>query len=60
MATVSQCTGDDNHKGHICVLKREGLSELVERLTDNPAVSCANCGVEANSEALVCAPVRLR
>ena len=53
------CTSLEKHHGHICFLRSRGGVSLDEIRTDNPAVSCAICGVEADSEDNVCSPVPL-
>ena len=51
------CVCEENHEGHICLLRSQGMTTLVETLTNKPTVSCFTCGVEANSAANVCSPV---
>jgi len=60
METITTCSCEVNHPGHICVLRSEGLTNVIELLTNKPTVSCFICGVEANSEANVCSPVTLK
>ncbi|MBJ6751660.1 hypothetical protein [Geomonas anaerohicana] len=51
------CAGDHEH--HICFLHSKGLVNEVEKLTDNPTVTCAICLVNANSPDNVCSPTTL-
>ena len=51
------CTG--NHERHICYLHSKGMVEEVEKLTDNPTVTCAICLVNANSPDNVCSPTTI-
>ncbi|MBT0665104.1 hypothetical protein KI809_12425 [Geobacter pelophilus] len=45
----------DNHATHICQLKATGLTAELQRVTDNPTVTCRHCGAQANSAQYVCA-----
>lgn len=49
-----RCTGKD-HQMHMCSLKAAGNTELIERFSSQPAVSCKHCGAKANSLEYVCA-----
>ncbi|WP_026841414.1 hypothetical protein [Citrifermentans bremense] len=51
------CAGDHEH--HICYLHSKGKVEEVEKLTDNPTVTCSICLVNANSPDNVCSPTTL-
>ena len=51
------CAG--NHERHVCHLHSKGLIEEVEKLTDNPTVTCSICLVNANSPDNVCSPTTL-
>ena len=59
MESIKNCTCPENHKRHICVIRSQGLTNLVEALTNEPTVKCVTCGVEANSAANVCVPVEI-
>jgi len=59
MEAAKSCNSEDNHKGHICVLRNEGMTNLIELITNKPTVICSLCGAAANSEAHVCSPVPL-
>jgi hypothetical protein len=59
MDTNSACSCGEKHQGHICVLRGKGMTREIEHLTNAPTVACFTCGVEANAEENVCAPVRL-
>ena len=59
MEPIMNCSDEENHQGHICLLRSEGNANLVELLTNNPTVSCFICGVEAKSETNVCSPAPL-
>ncbi len=52
------CEGE-NHKEHMCALKKANNTELISCLSDNPKVECGNCGAKANSPMNVCKPVEL-
>jgi len=51
------CVGD--HEQHICYLHSKGLVKEVEKITDNPTVTCSICLVNANSPDYVCSPTTL-
>lgn len=51
------CVG--NHESHICYLHSRGMVDEVEKMTDNPTVTCAICLVNANSPDNVCSPTTL-
>jgi hypothetical protein len=51
------CTG--SHEQHICSMHSKGLVQEVEKLTDNPTVTCSICLVNANSPDNVCSPATL-
>jgi hypothetical protein len=53
------CPDPELHERHICALHSKGLTALVEKLTDNPTVTCAICRVNANSPDNVCSPTTL-
>jgi hypothetical protein len=59
MEPKEQCTCAEKHDQHICVLHSKGLVDEVEKLTDNPTVTCAICQVNANSPDNVCSPTTL-
>lgn len=52
------CSAKD-HERHICCLHNKGMFAEVERLTDNPTVTCAVCLINANSPENVCMPAAL-
>lgn len=54
------CTCGEKHTGHICWLSRMGLIMEIQHLSDNPTVSCSNCGAKANLPHNVCFPVPLK
>lgn len=53
------CTSIEKHDQHICFLHSKGLVQVVEKLTDNPTVTCSICLVNANSPDNVCSPTTL-
>ncbi|GFO55302.1 hypothetical protein GMSM_23090 [Geomonas sp. Red276] len=53
------CVCAGRHEQHICYLHSKGMVEEVEKLTDNPTVTCAICLVNANSPDNVCSPTTL-
>ena len=53
----AHCTCGEMHKGHICWLSRMGLIMEVQHISDNPTVSCSECGAKANLPHNVCHPV---
>jgi len=53
------CSCVGNHEQHICFLHSKGLVLEVEKLTDNPTVTCSICLVNANSPEHVCSPATL-
>ena len=55
----SKCTCGETHKGHICWLSRMGMIMEVQHLSENPTVSCSNCGAKANLAHNVCYPAPL-
>jgi hypothetical protein len=59
MGKENECTCEEKHQGHICVLLGKGLSKEVKHLALNPNVACLRCGAEADSEDHVCIPVPL-
>lgn len=50
------CTNPENHKTHLCELKKAGKSEEIKKLLHNPRFICGNCGQKANIEGALCAP----
>lgn len=59
MKSDKRCRCADKHEGHICELDRKGETELIQHITDEPAVLCVSCGAEANCPEYVCTPVKL-
>ena len=59
MEPNKNCTCPENHKRHICTIRSQGLTNLVEALTNEPTVKCVICGAEANSAVYVCSPVTI-
>lgn len=59
MEPKETCTCPDKHEKHICSLHSKGLVQEVEKLTDNPTVTCSICQVNANSPDNVCSPTTL-
>lgn len=53
------CTCAELHKEHMCVLRRKGLINTINRLMCAPHVICEKCDHEANSENSVCVPLQL-
>ncbi|HEX8960573.1 MAG TPA: hypothetical protein VF775_03290 [Geobacteraceae bacterium] len=49
----------EGHKEHMCQLKAQKNTELIECLSQNPTVKCGNCGAKADSPVNVCKPVGL-
>jgi hypothetical protein len=56
---VEICRCVDKHEQHICFLHSKGEVQEVEKLTDNPTVTCSICLVNANSPDNVCSPTTL-
>ncbi len=50
------CTDPDNHKLHICELKKAGKLDEVETLQQHPRFICGNCAQKANVKGALCAP----
>ena len=50
------CTNPENHKQHICELKKSGKLEKVAELKISPRFICNNCGETSNQEGSLCAP----
>jgi len=46
---------DKAHQQHMCSLKAAGRSDLIERFSSQPEVTCKHCGVRANSLENICA-----
>jgi hypothetical protein len=59
MEPKETCNCADKHEQHICYLHSKGLVQEVEKLTDNPTVTCSICLVNANSPDNVCSPATL-
>lgn len=59
MDPKEQCTCPGEHDRHICYLHSKGMSKEVEKLTDNPTVTCSICLVNADSPDNVCSPTTL-
>lgn len=49
------CNDEDNHQMHICMLKKKGLKEYVNKYSSEPTVQCRQCGSKANSSKYLCA-----
>ena len=45
----------ENHQKHMCALKRQGLDDCIQALSDRPTVECRSCGSKANSSKNLCA-----
>jgi hypothetical protein len=45
----------EHHQMHMCALKREGQYDRIKSLSDNPTVTCRQCGARANSSKNLCA-----
>jgi len=58
-ANKETCVCTEKHEQHICFLHSKGLVQEVEKLTDNPTVTCSICLVNANSPENVCSPTTL-
>lgn len=59
MELKETCICEGKHEQHICFLHSKGFVQEVERLTDNPTVTCSICQVNANSPDNVCSPATL-
>ncbi len=59
MESKEKCICTEKHDQHICVLHSKGMVQEVEKLTDNPTVTCSICLVNANSPDNVCSPTTL-
>lgn len=59
MEPKQTCICGDKHEQDICFLHSKGLVQEVEKLTDNPVVTCSICLVNANSPDNVCSPTTL-
>ncbi len=49
----------ESHKEHMCALKAQKKTELIECLSRNPTVKCGHCGAKADRPDNVCDPVPL-
>lgn len=49
----------ESHKEHMCALKAQKKTELIECLARNPTVKCGHCGAKADRPDNVCDPVPL-
>ncbi len=56
---TAQCSCEEKHRGHLCVLRSRGMTKEIVRRTATPNVACLECGEKANSEDNVCSPVPL-
>jgi hypothetical protein len=54
-----RCVCVGSHERHICYLHSKGMVDEVEKITDNPTVTCSICLVNANSPDNVCSPTTL-
>lgn len=59
MGEITQCTCQEKHNCHLCVLHSRGLTSMIRNHTSAPNFACHTCGEEANSEDDVCVPVPL-
>jgi len=59
MGPIEACLCVGEHEKHICFLHSKGLVKEVEKLTDNPTVTCSICLVNANAPENVCSPTTL-
>lgn len=50
------CTNPDNHKSHLCELKKAGKKDAIAEFRKNPVFVCNNCGEKANTQGALCAP----
>lgn len=50
------CTNPENHKAHICELKKDGKTDKIVKLEENPRFVCNNCGQKSSQEGSLCAP----
>jgi len=50
------CKNPENHKSHICELKKADQAEKIAELQNYPKFICNNCGEKTNQQGAVCAP----
>ncbi len=53
------CTCGADHHGHLCMLKSNGMTEEIAKVTNVPKFYCFVCGGEANCEENLCEPAPL-
>jgi len=58
-AVSKPCCNNELHTGHMCELESQQEWDTIKQLTDNPKVTCENCGAVANSSRNVCMPAEL-
>ena len=54
------CSCGDQHHGHMCMLKSNGKTEEIERITTEPKFYCFTCGSEANCAENLCEPAPIQ
>lgn len=59
MAVEMKCSCEEDHQGHVCVLRSLGLTDEIARLSISPTHACFTCGAEVNNPKNVCQPVPL-
>ncbi len=55
MATTTCRCGETRHS-HMCMLKSNGKTEEIARITTDPKFYCFTCGAEANCAENLCEP----
>lgn len=59
MEGPAHCSCGANHHGHMCMLKSNGLTEEIRKVTSDPRFYCFTCGAEANCADNLCEPAPL-
>lgn len=56
MSEYKGCDRPEEHKAHMCQLKREGRMEEIDKNASAPRFVCNRCGAKANEEGFLCTP----
>lgn len=60
MSDEVRCSCGAKHHGHICMLKSNGKTEEIAKVTSDPKYYCFICGAEANCEDNLCEPAPIK
>ena len=60
MEKTGCCTCGDKHHAHMCMLKSNGLTAEISKITTNPQYYCFTCAAEADCAENLCEPAEIK